>query len=254
MREIFDTHAHYDDEAFQEDRDVLLSRLFEEDVCGIVNQGTTLNTSRFSLQLAEQYPDMYAAVGIHPECVDQNSSEQLPLIREMAQHPKAVAIGEIGLDYYYDVPKEWQKDLFARQLALAHELSLPVTVHDREAHGDVLALLQQFRPRGIVHCFSGSAEMAREVVRLGMYIGIGGVVTFKNARKSVEVVENVPLDRIVLETDCPYLAPVPFRGKRNDSGLIRYVADKIADIKGISAAEVLTVTRRNARQVYCLPE
>ncbi len=250
MGKIFDTHAHYDDSAFDEDRDELLKRLFEGEVCAIVNQGTTVETSRRSLELAEKYTGIYAAVGLHPECLDENSADDLELIREMLTHPKAVAVGEIGLDYYYDIPRELQKDLFARQLIMANELDMPVVIHDREAHGDTMELLRKYHPSGIMHCYSGSVEMAREVVRLGMYIGIGGVVTFKNARKTVEVVSEMPLERIVLETDCPYLAPVPFRGKRNDSSLISYVAERIAQIKGISAGEVLDITMNNAAEVY----
>ena len=230
MGKIFDTHAHYDDSAFDEDRDELLKRLFEGEVCAIVNQGTTVETSRQSLELAEKYTGIYAAVGLHPECLDENSADDLELIREMLAHPKAVAVGEIGLDYYYDIPRELQKDLFARQLIMANELDMPVVIHDREAHGDTMELLRKYHPRGIMHCYSGSVEMAREVVRLGMYIGIGGVVTFKNARKTVEVVSEMPLERIVLETDCPYLAPVPFRGQRNDSSQISYAAERIAQI------------------------
>ena len=250
MDNIFDTHAHYDDEAFNDDREELLDRLFSGGVCGIVNQGTTIETSRFSLRLAHKYPKMYAAVGIHPECADENSLSQLSVIRELCKDDKTVAIGEIGLDYYYDVPKEIQKKLFASQLELANELSLPVTIHDREAHGDILDFIRKYRPKGIVHCFSGSREMAKEVVRLGMYIGMGGVVTFKNSRKAVEVIEEIPVEALVLETDCPYLAPVPFRGKRNDSGLIAHTAQRIAEIKGMNVNELLEITAENAKNVY----
>lgn len=250
MGNIFDTHAHYDDSAFDEDREQLLDKLFAADICGIVNQGTTVETSQFSLQLAEKYNNMYAAVGIHPECADENSISELETIRQLASHPKAVAIGEIGLDYYYDVPKDIQQELFIRQLELANELTLPVTIHDREAHGDILEILKKYKPKGIVHCFSGSAEMAKEIIKLGMYIGMGGVVTFKNARKAVEVIKAIPLERLVLETDCPYLAPVPFRGKRNDSGMILYVAQCISEIKGITTEEVLLTTKDNAEKVY----
>ncbi len=250
MGMIFDTHAHYDDPAFDDDREELLETLFSGEVCGIVNQGTNLKTAAESIRLAESYPGMYAAVGIHPECADENSLGELEEIRRMAAHRKVVAIGEIGLDYYYDIPKKLQQELFVRQLELACELSLPVTIHDREAHGDTMTFLRQYRPQGILHCFSGSVEMAREVVGLGMYIGIGGVVTFRNARKSVEVVEALPLERLVLETDCPYLSPVPFRGKRNDSGRIRYTAEAVAAIKGVTAEEVLRITKENAGRVY----
>lgn len=254
MKEIFDTHAHYDDSAFDEDRYELLDRLFAEGVCGIVNQGTTVETSRLSLELAHRYERIYAAVGIHPECADENSLAGLEIIKELAGDKKTVAIGEIGLDYYYDVPKELQKRVFEAQLRLAAELSLPVTIHDREAHGDILEMIKKFRPEGIVHCFSGSREMAAEAVKLGMYIGMGGVVTFKNARKAVEVISDTPMDRIVLETDCPYLAPVPYRGKRNHSGLIAHVAERIAEIKGLSTDEVLGAAKENAFRVYKIKE
>lgn len=254
MGNIFDTHAHYDDSAFDEDREELLRRLFDGEVCTIVNQGTTVETSRESLRLADEFPGVYAAVGLHPECLDENSIADLDIIRELLKHPKAVAVGEIGLDYYYDIPKGLQKDIFARQLELANELDMPVVIHDREAHGDTMELLRKYHPQGILHCFSGSVEMAREVVKLGMYIGIGGVVTFKNARKTVEVASELPLESIVLETDCPYLAPVPFRGKRNDSSLIRYAAAKIAEIKGIGTQQVLEITGNNARRVYLIKQ
>ena len=252
MKMIFDTHAHYDDKAFDADREELLKRLFSESVAYIVNQGTDLHLSEYSIALAERYENMYCAVGIHPENITESSFEDLEEIKRLASHPKVVAIGEIGLDYYWDIPKEPQKELFEKQLILANELDMPVNVHDREAHGDTLAYLRKYKPKGILHSFSGSVEMAREIVKLGMYIGIGGVVTFKNARKAVEVVQEIPLERIVLETDCPYLSPVPYRGKRNDSGMIKYVAEKIAEIKHISVEEVLAVTLENAKKVYMI--
>lgn len=250
MKEIFDTHAHYDDSAFDDDREKLIKRLLSENVCAVVNQGTNVENSRFSLEMAEKYEGVYAAVGIHPELVNESSIADLDQIRNLAAHPKAVAIGEIGLDYYYDIPRELQKEVFSLQLQMAAELSMPVNIHDREAHGDTMELLRKYRPKGILHCFSGSAEMALEVVRLGMYIGMGGVVTFKSARKTVEVVSALPLDRLVLETDCPYLAPVPFRGKRNDSSYIEYTAERIGEIRGISKEEILRITKENACNVY----
>lgn len=250
MKLIFDTHAHYDDKAFDDDRDELFLSLLGGEVCGIVNQGTDIETSKQSVAFAESYDGVYAAVGLHPECLNDNSMAEIEEIKKLAAHPKVVAIGEIGLDYYYDIPRELQKEVFKAQLKLAEELSMPVNIHDREAHGDMLDILREYRPKGILHCFSGSVEMAREIVKLGMYIGIGGVVTFKNARKTVEVVSDIPLERIVLETDCPYLSPVPFRGKRNNSSYIRYAAEKVADIKGISVEEVLISTKANAERVY----
>lgn len=250
MKMIFDTHAHYDDSAFNNDRDFLLKSLFDGDVCAVVNQGTDTQSSQKSILLAEQYENVFAAVGLHPEYLDENSMNELPDIRRMAMLPKTVAIGEIGLDYHYNVPKTLQKQVFSAQLRLANELSLPVVIHDREAHGDTLEMLKYYRPEGILHCFSGSVEMSREIVKLGMYIGIGGTVTFKNARKTVDVVRETPLERIVLETDCPYLAPVPNRGKRNDSSMIRYTAERVAEIKGVDLNEVLATTKKNAETVY----
>ncbi len=250
MGSIFDTHAHYDDEAFAADRDDILRQLLAGDVCGLVNQGTTVETSRFSVALAHQYEGVYAAVGLHPEYLHENSRQELSLLRELYQDSKVVAVGEIGLDYYYDVPKPLQQEIFAAQLALAKELSLPVVIHDREAHGDVLDFIRTYQPKGIVHCFSGSKEMALEVIKQGMYIGMGGVITFKNARKAVEVVQAVPLTSLVLETDCPYLTPVPHRGERNHSGLIQLTAERIAALKGLTTQEVLDITRENAYRVY----
>lgn len=252
---IFDTHAHYDDKKFDDDRLELLHHLPTQGVDRIVNQGTNLETSRQSLLLAEKYNYIYAAVGVHPECLDTVQDDTLEQIAILAQHPKAVAIGEIGLDYYYeDIPKNLQQSVFESQLALSKELNMPITVHDREAHGDTLALLKKYKPKGIVHCFSGSVEMAREIIKLGMYIGIGGVITFKNARKTVEVVQDIPLERLVLETDAPYLAPVPFRGKRCDSSMIRYTAQTIADILNRPIEDILRITRQNAFAVYEITE
>ena len=250
MKMIFDTHAHYDDKAFDGDREELLEKLFSESVAYIVNQGTDLKLSKYSISLAERYENMYCAVGIHPENITESSIDDIEKIERLAGHPKAVAIGEIGLDYYWNIPKEPQKVIFEKQLILANKLNMPVNIHDREAHGDVLEYLRKYKPKGILHSFSGSVEMARKIVKLGMYIGIGGVVTFKNARKSVEVVKDIPLERVVLETDCPYLSPVPFRGKRNNSGMIIYTAEKIAEIKNISVEEVLKETCENAKKVY----
>ena len=247
---IFDTHAHYDDTAFNEDRYDLLEKILSGTVSNIVNQGTDVKTSQFSIDLAERFDGIYAATGLHPEYLKEVSESDIEEIRRLAKHPKAVAIGEIGLDYYYDTPADIQKEVFRRMLELAQELDMPVNIHDREAHGDMMDFMRKYRPEGIMHCFSGSAEMAAELVRLGMYIGIGGVITFKNARKAVEVVSAVPHDRLVLETDCPYLAPVPFRGKRNDSSYIAYTAQKVAEIWEVSAEEVIRQTAENAKTVY----
>lgn len=252
MQNIFDTHAHYDDRKFDDDRTALLEALPEKGVCNVVNQATDLRTAQISIDFAEKYNYIYAAVGIHPENLDGLPDNYISVLRELSKHKKVVAIGEIGLDYYYDIPKDIQLRVFEEQLILANELSMPVCIHDREAHGDTLSLLQKHKPKGVVHCFSGSREMARDIIKLGMYIGVGGVITFKNARKAIEVVEEIPLERIVLETDAPYLAPVPFRGKRNDSSMIVYSAQKIAEIKNISTEMLLKAACENAKKLYNL--
>ena len=250
MQNIFDTHAHYDDSKFDDDRTELLETLPKKGVCNVVNQATDLRTAQISIEFAEKYDYIYAAVGVHPENLDGLPDNYISVLRELAKRKKVVAIGEIGLDYYYDIPKNFQLRVFEEQLTLANELSMPVCIHDREAHGDILSLLKKYKPKGVVHCFSGSREMARDVLKLGMYIGVGGVATFKNARKAIEVIEETPLERIVLETDAPYLAPVPFRGKRNDSSMIIYIAQKVAEIKKLSTEEILKITCENARKMY----
>ena len=252
MNLIFDSHAHYDDRAFDPDRTELLQRLPQLGVCCVINVGADLSGCAASLELAQKYPYFYAGVGIHPECATGLSEDYLCRIREMAAHPKVVAIGEIGLDYHFDdmAPKEVQCRIFEEQILLAKELDLPVIVHDRDAHGDTMELLRKHRPRGVVHCFSGSVEMMREVVSLGMYIGLGGAVTFKNARVPVEVASEIPEDRLLTETDAPYMAPVPFRGKRCDSSLIAYSAAKIAEIRGVSSEEILKTAKRNAETLF----
>ena len=248
---IFDVHAHYDDEKFDADREEVLSSMAEKNVICIVNAGTYIETSRKTLNYCERYDFMYGAVGIHPECADNLPQDYLKEIENMAMHEKAVAIGEIGLDYYWDgVPRDIQKKVFTEQLELAYKLSMPVVIHDRDAHGDTMEILRKYKPKGIMHCFSGSVEMCREIVKLGMSISLGGVVTFKNARHSVEVAEYIPLDRLMLETDAPYLSPVPFRGKRCDSSMIMMTAERIAEIKGISVEDVLRVTAENACRMY----
>ena len=251
MSGIFDVHAHYDDEKFDTDREEVLSSMAEKNVICIVNAGTDIETSRKTLNYCERYDFMYGAVGIHPECADKLPQNYLKEIENMAMHEKAVAIGEIGLDYYWDgVPRDIQKKVFTEQLELAYKLSMPVVIHDRDAHGDTMEILRKYKPKGIMHCFSGSVEMCREIVRLGMSISLGGVVTFKNARHSVEVAEYIPLDRLMLETDAPYLSPVPFRGKRCDSSMIMMTAERIAEIKGISVEELLKITAENACRMY----
>lgn len=250
---IFDTHSHYDDEKFNPDREMLLSTLQSQGVSDVVSCGCDIETTQFNFDLAQAYDFMYFAAGFHPECLEGASLQDLELIKKFAQNKKCVAIGEIGLDYHWmSSTKEVQKEFFTAQIELAADLDLPVIVHDREAHGDTLDILKATKPKGVVHCFSGSKEMAREIIKLGMYIGMNGVVTFNNARKSLEVVKEIPLDRLVLETDCPYLAPVPHRGKRNDSSLIPFVAEKIAALLEMDAQELLNITNENAKKLYNL--
>lgn len=250
---IFDIHSHYDDEKFNPDREMLLSTLQSQGVSDVVSCGCDIETTQFNFDLAQAYDFMYFAAGFHPECLEGASLKDLELIKKFAQNKKCVAIGEIGLDYHWmSSTKEVQKEFFTAQIELAADLDLPVIVHDREAHGDTLDILKATKPKGVVHCFSGSKEMAREIIKLGMYIGMNGVITFNNARKSLEVVKEIPLDRLVLETDCPYLAPVPHRGKRNDSSLIPFVAEKIAALLEMDVQELLNITNENAKKLYNL--
>lgn len=251
---IFDTHAHYDDDAFDGDRDVLLSGMKEAGVEYIVNVGASMASSKRSVELAEKYPFVYAAVGVHPDEVGELDEEKLNRLREWSKHPKVKAIGEIGLDYYWDKEQHnLQKHWFMRQMELAHERQLPMIVHSREAAKDTLDMVIAAKPlelQGIIHCYSYSVEQAREYLNMGYYLGIGGVLTFKNAKKLKEVAEYAPLSQIVLETDCPYLAPVPYRGKRNDSSKIAYVAEELAALKQVSVEEVLRITNENGRKLY----
>lgn len=250
-KNIFDTHAHYDDERFSEDRDELLSSLFKQSVSHIINCGCDLKSSLTTIALAEKYPQLYAAIGVHAHEASECTPEDLAEIKKLYSHSKVVAVGEIGLDYYYDFsPRDRQIEVFTEQVKLANDLDLPVIIHDREAHEDTWNLLKKYTPKGIVHCFSGSVEMARDIVSLGMHIGLGGAVTFKNAKKPVEVAKYVPLEYLVLETDCPYMSPVPFRGKRNDSSLIKYTAEFISELKGISTQELLDITSENADKLF----
>lgn len=250
---IFDTHAHYDDEAFDDDRESLVLSLKDRGVVGIVSCGCDIASTVANQNLSHSFDDFYFAAGFHPENLEDFSVEDLEKLEPFFADEKCVAVGEIGLDYHWmNSTKEKQRELFVAQIELAKAKGLPVIVHDREAHGDTLDILKATKPSGVLHCFSGSVEMAREVIKLGMFLGFNGVATFKNARKIPEVVREIPLDRIVLETDCPYLAPEPYRGKRNDSSFIPFIAQRIGEILGISAQEVLDVTNKNARALYNL--
>ena len=252
---IFDTHAHYDDEQFDEDRDELLKSMPDLGVGTIVDVSATYESCEKVLALAGKYPHVYAAIGVHPDEVGELNEDKIQHMKELCCNKKVVAVGEIGLDYYWDnEPREVQKKWFIRQLELARELDLPVLIHSREAAADTMEIMKEHAKglSGVIHCYSYSKEMAQEYIKMGFYIGVGGVVTFKNAKKLKEVVENIPLTSIVLETDCPYMAPEPNRGKRNNSAYIRYVAEKIAELKGITYEEVVEQTEKNARDMYRL--
>ena len=250
---LFDTHAHYDDERFDGDRDALLASMPERGVELIVNPGGTVKTSRTAVELAARFAHVYAAVGIHPENCHDFTPAQIDDLRALAARPKVVAIGEIGLDYYWaeNPPRELQQDVLRRQMALAQELSLPVIIHDRDAHADTMAIVREFpRVTGVFHCFAGSVEMARELLALGWMLSFNGAITFKNARRAPEVVAAVPLERLMIETDSPYLTPVPHRGERNDSSYVHFVAEKIAGIKGIPYEEVVRATTENGKRFF----
>ncbi|MCY6355706.1 TatD family hydrolase [Clostridium sp. ZS2-4] len=249
---IFDSHAHYDDRRFNEDREQVIKELKENDIVGVLNCGASLRGTRASAKLAEKYDIFYAAVGIHPGNAYELTKEALDEIKKMTKKDKVRAIGEIGLDYYWEEnpPKEVQKAVFRKQMELARELNLPVVIHDRDAHGDTLDIMKEFpEVKGVVHCFSGSVEFARECLKLGYYIGITGVITFKNSKKLRDVAKEVPLDRILVETDCPYMAPTPYRGERNRSEYIKYVIEQIAEIKEVSVEEIQDITIENIKNL-----
>lgn len=251
---IFESHAHYDDAAFEADREELLNQCRQQGIETIINVSASLDSIKSTLALAEKYPFIYGAAGVHPDEVGALNEETFAWLREQCRHPKIAAVGEIGLDYYWDKEKhELQKYWFCRQMELAKELELPIIVHSREAAADTLEAVRTAHSpklRGVIHCFSYGPELAAEYLNMGYYIGIGGVVTFKNAKKLKEVVKMLPLERILLETDCPYLAPEPNRGKRNSSLNLTYVAEAIAQLKGIEAEEVIRVTNENAKALY----
>ena len=250
---IFESHAHYDDEQFKEDREALLNSMQENGIGTIINVGATFQSCKEVVQLAQEYPFIYASVGVHPDEVGILDEEKFAYLKTQCQKEKVVAVGEIGLDYYWDnEAHEIQKKWFQRQLELARELVLPVIIHSRDAAADTLEMMQQYAKglRGVIHCFSYSKEMAKEYVKMGFYIGVGGVVTFKNSKKLKEIVTELPLEKILLETDSPYLAPAPNRGKRNSSLNIPYIAQEIADLKGISYEEVVACTEKNGRDLF----
>ena len=253
---IFETHAHFEDERYNEDREKELEEVLSAGVTRLVNVGSSLSTSEQCIALARQHDFIYAAVGIHPDHVAELTDSDMGTLRTLCHEPKVVALGEIGLDYYYEDPgRHIQQEWFAKQLEVAYEENMPIIVHSRDAAEDTMRLLKEHHGdslAGIIHCFGYSKEVAREFVKMGFYIGVGGVVTFKNARRLVEVVEDIDLQHIVLETDCPYMTPVPHRGKRNSSKYLPYIADKIAQIKGITVGQVYEQTMKNANKVYQL--
>ena len=250
---LFDTHAHILDDQFNDDRDQVIRNIYDN-MALVVNIGCNLEDCPRTVALAEQYDKVYAAVGLHPEDVKTYTPEGWDMICRLAEHPKVVGIGETGLDYYWDTStKDAQKVLFEQHIDLAKQLHKPLVIHDREAHGDTLEILKRTNAKevgGILHAFSGSVEMAMEVIKLGFYIGLGGPVTFKNARKAVEVAQAIPLEYLVIETDCPYMAPVPFRGKRNEPMLVQHTAAKIAELRGISVEELIEATYQNGKRIY----
>ena len=253
---LFDTHAHYDDEAFDADRDAVMTALPGQGVGLVLNPGCDVESSRKAVQYAAAYPHVYAAVGIHPENCGGYTAGDLAALKKLAQQPGVAAIGEIGLDYYWaeNPPRELQQQVLRDQLALARELALPVIIHDREAHADTLAIIREFPGiTGVFHCFSGSPEMAQELLKLGWYLGFDGPVTYKNARRAPEVAAVTPLDRMLIETDSPYMTPVPYRGKRNDSGYVHLVAEKLAEWKGVTPEEMARITTENGKRLFRIP-
>ena len=249
---LFDTHAHLNDPAFDEDRDGLIMGLAEKGVGYVMNAGCSLASSHDCIALAEKYPFVYASVGSHPDSADEVCDEVIQKYLEMSKHPKVKAIGEIGLDYYYEnFDREIQLRAFEMQMILAREADLPVIIHERDAHGDGMDVVRKFPDvTGVFHCYSGAAEMARQLVNKGWYIGFTGVLTFKNARKAVETAAAIPLERIVLETDCPFMSPEPYRGRRNDPGRLCHMAEKLAEIRGLPVEEIIEITTENAKRLY----
>ncbi|MEA4973930.1 D-aminoacyl-tRNA deacylase [bioreactor metagenome] len=248
----FESHAHYDDERFDDDRDELIASLQSEGVDTVVNASSDISSSKASIALSEKYPFFYASVGVHPHEVGKINEDDINILCELSKHPKVVAIGEIGLDYYYDLsPRDKQRYWFCRQLELAAELNMPVIIHSRDAAQECFDIIKESSVRrGVIHCYSGSAQMAEDYVNMGFYIGIGGSITFKNNKKGIEVVDQIPIEKILIETDSPYLAPVPFRGRRNDSRLLKYVVEKISEVKKIPESDICKITKINAQNLY----
>ena len=249
---FFDTHAHYDDRRFNEDRDDLLGSMTDAGITMILNAASSLKSAKFSLKLADKYPFIFASVGVHPHDSKAMTDETVNELEELLSHPKAMAVGEIGLDFHYDFsPRDVQKKRFREQLELARHVKKPVIIHERESLQDTLEIIRDFRDLVCVfHCFSGSWETAKIILDMGWYLSFTGVVTFKNARRALEVLEKMPDDRIMLETDCPYMAPEPMRGRRNSSLYLPYIADKVAEIRGISTEETATLTMENGLRFF----
>lgn len=253
---IFETHAHYEDGRFDEDREEILGNLGNNGIEKVVNVGSTFETSKTSIALADKYPHVYAAIGVHPSEIDCLNESVYEWIRANASHPQVVSIGEIGLDYYWEKEqdkRDKQKEAFIRQMEIARKVKLPIIIHSRDAAADTLDIMKRCNAHeisGVIHCYGYSVEMAREFVKMGYYIGIGGVVTFKNARVLKEVAAEIPLEHLVVETDCPYMAPEPHRGKRNSSLYLPHVVEQIAELKGVTAEEVMKVTRENAYELF----
>lgn len=252
--ELFDSHAHYDDRKFSQDADQVIMEAYNKGVKYILNAGSDIPTSKKSIELAEKFDFVYAAVGVHPHEVEKLNDNKFKELKNLCSHPKVVAVGEIGLDYYYDhSPRDIQRYWFERQIELGKELKLPLIIHNRDSHEDMMSIIYSHAPyekSGVLHCFTGSWEMAKEMLHLGFYLSFGGPVTFKNAVKAVEIVKKMPEDRILIETDCPYLTPEPFRGKRNDSGFIHLVAEKIAELKESSIEEIAGITMGNTKRLF----
>lgn len=254
MYPIFESHAHYDDKKLKGQLETLLPLVKEAGVGKIMNISADMQSLEDTLQLTQKYDFFYGSAGIHPSCSSDIPKDYLDIVKQYASKEKIQAIGEIGLDFHYDFsPKDTQRRVFREQLELANELDMPVIIHDRDAHGEILEILKEYKPKGVFHCYSGSAEFAKEVLKLGMYISFTGVITFKNAKKAVEAAKIIPLDRILIETDCPYMAPEPVRGTTNHSGNLPYIAKKLAEIKGIATQELIDQTYLNTCKLFDVP-